>query len=131
MAKTNILIIGGAVVGSAIAWEVSQPCQDVFLVEQFPKLGMATSSRNRGVHHSGIHYPKNSLKAKRCVEGNKLLYDFCAKRTVRFRQCGKLVVAVDAHEEEQLGALKKRGEDNGVEGLQLIDGGEIRKREPH
>jgi len=131
MDQANILIIGGGVVGCAIAREVSQRRQDVFLVEQNPKLGMATSTRNSGVNHSGIYYPKNSLKARFCVEGNKLLYEFCAKHKVPFRHCGKLVVAADAHEEERLVALKKRGEDNGVEGLQLVDAAEIRKREPH
>jgi L-2-hydroxyglutarate oxidase LhgO len=131
MDQANILIIGGGVVGCAIAQAVSQRWQDVFLVEQFPKLGMATSTRNSGVNHSGIYYPKNSLKARLCVEGNKLLYEFCAKHKVPYRHCGKLVVAVDAHEEEALLALKKRGEDNGVEGLFIIDAAEIRKREPY
>lgn len=131
MDQANILIIGGGVVGCAIAQSLSQRWQDVFLVEQFPKLGMATSSRNSGVNHSGIYYPKNSLKARLCVDGNKLLYEFCAKHKVPFRHCGKLVVAADAHEEAELFALKKRGEDNGVEGLRMIGADEIRKREPH
>lgn len=131
MDQANILIIGGGVVGCAIAREVSGRWQDVFLVEQFPKLGMATSTRNSGVIHSGIYYPKNSLKARHCVEGNKLTYEFCAKHNVPFRHCGKLVVAVDAHEETELFALKKRGEDNGVEGLHVIDAAGIRKHEPH
>jgi len=131
MDQANILIIGGGVIGCAIANAVSKRWQDVFLVEKFPKLGMATSTRNSGVNHSGIYYPKNSLKARHCVEGNRLTYEFCAKHNVPFRHCGKLVVAADAHEVEELSALKKRGEDNGVEGLRLIDAAEIRKREPH
>jgi len=131
MDQANILIIGGGVVGCAIARAVSARWQDVFLVEQFPKLGMATSTRNSGVNHSGIYYPKNSLKARLCVEGNRLTYDFCSKHNVPFRHCGKLVVAAEPHEEAKLIALKKRGEDNGVEGLRLIDAAEIRKREPH
>jgi len=131
MDQANILIIGGGVVGCAIARAVSSRWQDVFLVEQFPKLGMATSTRNSGVNHSGIYYPKNSLKARLCVEGNRLTYEFCAKHNVPFRHCGKLVVASDAHEVEELAALKKRGEDNGVEGLRLIGVDEIRAREPH
>ena len=131
MDQANLLIIGGGVVGCAIAHAVSQRWQDVFLVEQFPKLGMATSTRNSGVNHSGIYYPKNSLKARYCVEGNRLTYEFCVKHNVPFCHCGKLVVAADAQEEAELLALKKRGEDNGVEGLRLIDAGEIRKREPH
>jgi glycerol-3-phosphate dehydrogenase len=131
MDQANILIIGGGVVGCAIARAISERWQDVFLVEQFPKLGMATSTRNSGVNHSGIYYPKNSLKARLCVEGNGLTYEFCKKHSVPFRHCGKLVVAADAHEEAELASLKKRGEDNGVEGLRLIGADEIRKREPH
>lgn len=130
MDQANILIIGGGVVGCAIARALSERWQDVFLVEQFPKLGMATSTRNSGVNHSGIYYPKNSLKARHCVEGNRLTYDFCKKHNVPFRHTGKLVVAANAHEEEELIALKKRGEDNGVEGLRIIGTVEIRAREP-
>jgi len=131
MDQANILIIGGGVVGCAIARAVSARWQDVFLVEQNPKLGMATSSRNSGVIHSGIYYPKNSLKARHCIEGNRLTYEFCKKHNVPFRHTGKLVVAANTHEEEELAALKKKGEDNGVEGLRLIGPAEIRKREPH
>jgi len=131
MDQANILIIGGGVIGCAIARAVSLRWQDVFLVEQYPKLGMATSTRNSGVNHSGIYYPMNSLKARLCVEGNRLTYEFCEKHNVPFRHCGKLVVAAIPHEVEELTALKKRGEDNGVEGLRLIDATEIRKHEPH
>jgi L-2-hydroxyglutarate oxidase LhgO len=120
MDQANILIIGGGVIGCAIARAVSQRWQDVFLVERFPKLGMATSTRNSGVNHAGLYYPKNSLKAKLCVEGNRMTYEFCAKHNVSFRHTGKLVVATNAHEEVELAALKKRAEDNGVDGLRLI-----------
>ncbi|MGA2096843.1 MAG: NAD(P)/FAD-dependent oxidoreductase [Candidatus Acidiferrum sp.] len=131
MDQANILIIGGGVVGCAIARAVSARWGDVFLVEQNPNLGMATSSRNSGVIHSGIYYPTNSLKARHCVEGNRLTYDFCKKHNVPFRHTGKLVVAANTHEEADLEALKKKGEENGVEGLRLIGPEEIRKREPH
>jgi glycerol-3-phosphate dehydrogenase len=131
MDQASIVIIGGGVVGCAIARAVSARWQDVFLVEQNPKPGMATSSRNSGVIHSGIYYPKNSLKARHCIEGNRLTYEFCKKHNVPFRHTGKLVVAANAHEEEELAALKKKGEDNGVEGLRLMGPSEIRKREPH
>jgi len=131
MDQANILIIGGGVVGCAIARAVSARWADIFLVEQNPKLGMATSSRNSGVVHSGIYYPKNSLKARHCIEGNRLTYEFCKKHNVPFRHTGKLVVAANAHEEADLEALKKKGEGNSVEGLRLIGPEEIRKREPH
>jgi glycerol-3-phosphate dehydrogenase len=131
MDQANILIIGGGVVGCAIAHAVSQRWEDVFLLEQNPRVGMATSTRNSGVIHSGIYYPQNSLKALLCIEGNHLMYEFCAKHSVPFRHTGKIVVAADAHEEPALLALKSNGEANGVEGLTLIGPEEIRSREPH
>ncbi|HEX4378838.1 MAG TPA: FAD-dependent oxidoreductase, partial [Candidatus Acidoferrum sp.] len=82
MDQANILIIGGGVIGCSIARAVSQRWQDVFLLEQNPRVGMATSTRNSGVIHSGIYYPKDSLKARLCVEGNRLSYEFCDKYKV-------------------------------------------------
>jgi len=131
MDQANILIIGGGVVGCAIAEALSRRWQDVFLVEQFPKFGMATSTRNSGVIHSGIYYPKDSLKARHCVEGNRLTKEFCAKHNVPCRTTGKLVVAKDASEEQELQALQKKGDGNGVEGLRIIDAAGIRAIEPH
>jgi L-2-hydroxyglutarate oxidase LhgO len=131
MDRASILIIGGGVVGCAIAHAVSARWQDVFLVEGLPKLGMATSSRNSGVIHSGIYYPKGSLKARHCVEGNRLTTEFCVRHGVPHRNTGKLVVATQSSGEAELAALKHRGEENGVEGLRLIGPAEIRAREPH
>jgi L-2-hydroxyglutarate oxidase LhgO len=131
MDRANVLIVGGGVVGCAVAEALSRRWTDVFLVEKNPKFGMATSSRNSGVIHSGIYYPKNSWKAKLCVAGNRLTKEFCVRHGVPHRTTGKLVVAKDASEEAELAALKKKGEDNGVTGLRLIDAAEIRAQEPH
>jgi L-2-hydroxyglutarate oxidase LhgO len=131
MEQANILIIGGGVIGCAIAYAASERYSDVFLAEQNPRPGMATSTRNSGVIHSGIYYPKNSLKARLCVEGNRLDYEFCKRHNVPHRHTGKLVVAAEAREEPELLALKQRGEENGVEGLRIITASEIRAREPH
>jgi len=131
MDRANVLIVGGGVVGCAVAEALSRRWADVFLVEKNPKLGMATSSRNSGVIHSGIYYPKNSWKAKLCVAGNRMTKEFCVRHNVPHRTTGKLVVAKDASEEAELLALKKKGEDNGVTGLRLIDAAEIRRQEPH
>jgi len=131
MDRANVLIVGGGVVGCAIAEALSRRWQDVFLAEQYPKLGMATSTRNSGVIHSGIYYPKNSWKARHCVEGNRLTKEFCARHNVPCRTTGKLVVAKDASGEEELFALMKKGEDNGVEDLRIIDAGGMRAVEPH
>jgi len=131
MDQVNILIVGGGVVGCAVAESLSRRWQDVFLVEQFPKLGMSTSTRNSGVIHSGIYYPKDSWKARHCVEGNQLTKEFCTKHNVPHRTTGKLVVAKSKEEEPQLQVLLKKGQENGVEGLQIIDVAGIREKEPH
>jgi glycerol-3-phosphate dehydrogenase len=130
MDQANILIIGGGVVGCAIAEALSRRWQDLFLVEQYPKMGMATSTRNSGVIHSGIYYPKNSWKARHCITGNRLTKEFCIKHHVPHRTTGKLVVAKDASEEADLLALKKKGEDNGVEDLRILDAAGIAAKEP-
>jgi glycerol-3-phosphate dehydrogenase len=131
MDEINILIIGGGVVGCAIAAELSKQWQDVFVVERFPRVGMATSTRNSGVMHSGIYYSPGSLKARHCLQGNPLTFAFCEEHHVPHRRTGKLVVAAEAREEAALEALYKRGQENGVEGLRLIGPAEIREREPH
>ena len=131
MDRVNVLIIGGGVVGCAIAEALSRRWQDVFLVEKNPKFGMATSTRNSGVIHSGIYYPTNSLKARLCVEGNRMTKEFCVKHSVPHRTTGKLVVAKAKDEEPALLALKKKGEENGVEGLRILDEAGIRQKEPH
>lgn len=131
MDRANVVIVGGGVVGCAIAQSLSAHRDDVFLLEALPKIGMAASTRNSGVIHSGIYYPPGSLKAKLCVRGNQLTYEFCAAHGVPHRNCGKLVVAASDEEVNELAALMQNGCVNGVEGLRLIDCKEIRAREPH
>lgn len=131
MDRANVVIVGGGVVGCAIARVLSARWSDVFVLEALPKIGLATSTRNSGVIHSGIYYPPGSLKAKLCVRGNQLTYEFCAAHGVPYRNCGKLVVAASAEEVNQLAALMQNGCANGVEGLRLIERDEIREREPH
>ena len=131
MDQANIVIIGGGVVGSAIARALSKQWEDVFLLESSPKLGMGASTRNSGVIHSGLYYPLGSLKAKLCVRGNRLTYEFCAAHAVPHKNIGKLVVAVTPDESETLMALVQNGMANGVEGLQIVDKDAIRVREPH
>ncbi len=131
MEQANVVIIGGGVVGCALASEIAARHEDVFLVEQMPKLGMATSTRNSGVVHSGIYYPPGSLKAKLCVRGNILTKEFCARQGVPHRNCGKLVVASRESEIAELEKLAANGRANGVEGLRMADRARIREREPH
>ncbi len=130
MERANAVIIGGGVVGCAIAWSLSGRWDDVFLLEALPKLGMLTSTRNSGVIHSGIYYPPGSLKARHCVRGNHLTYEFCAANHVPHRNIGKIVVASFADQTRDLEALMANGCANGVEGLRIIDRAALRAREP-
>jgi glycerol-3-phosphate dehydrogenase len=131
MDQANIVIVGGGVVGCAIARALSARWDDVFLLEAMPKVGMGASTRNSGVIHSGIYYPAGSLKAKHCVRGNRLTHEFCAAHNVPHRNTGKLVVTESASGAQQLEALLERGRTNGVEGLRIVDRAAIRAREPH
>ena len=92
---------------------------------------MGTSTHNSQVIHAGIYYPAGSLKAKHCVDGARRLYQFCAAHGVPHQRCGKLIVAGDDHEIEELERLRKCGETNGVQGLRMVDEAFIRAREPH
>lgn len=111
--------------------EVSAEFDDVFLLEEMPQLGMMASARNSGVLHSGIYYAPGSRKARHCVEGNRLAYEFCAAHNVPHRRTGKVVVATANGDESRLEALLRRGEQNGVAGLRIIDRDALRQREPH
>jgi len=129
--EANIVIIGGGVVGCAIACALSEKWDDVFLLEALPKLGLGASSRNSGVIHSGLYYRPGSLKARHCVRGNRLTYEFCASRGVPHRKTGKLVVSSSPAEAGELSALADTGRANGVQDLRIIDRAAIRAREPH
>jgi len=129
--RANVVVIGGGVVGCAVACALASRWDDVFLLEALPRLGMLTSTRNSGVIHSGIYYPPGSLKARHCVRGNRLTYEFCAANGVPHRNIGKIVVASSPDEEKDLITLMENGRANGVEGLRVIDRVGIRAREPH
>src|SRR5215212_2658200 len=117
----NVVIIGGGVVGAAIAAEISPHCDDVFLLEALPRLGLGTSTRNSGVIHAGIYYKPGSLKAIHCVRAVPMLYEFCAAHNIPHQKTGKLIVADTEDQLPQLEALVHRAEQNGVEGLRIVD----------
>lgn len=130
MEKTGITIIGAGVVGLAIAAELSKKYKDIVLLEKESFFGQGISSRNSEIIHAGIYYPEDSLKAKLCVEGNKLLYQFCLDNNIPHKQLGKLIVAEDDNEVEQLQELKKKAVRNGVNDLSWLDERQIKEIEP-
>ncbi|TET49697.1 MAG: NAD(P)/FAD-dependent oxidoreductase [Actinomycetota bacterium] len=135
--KVNITIIGAGVIGCAIAYRIANGgtgSKDIVVVERNSQInGENQSSRNSGVIHAGVYYPKNigPLKAKLCVEGNRMLYDFCTEYNIPHKKCGKLIVATDSLEEEYLEDVYSIARNNGVPGLEIIYSKRIRNFEPN
>ncbi len=114
MQEIDITIIGAGVVGLAVAAELAREGREVWVVERNNSFGQETSSRNSEVIHAGIYYPLNSLKAKTCVEGNKMLYEICENEAclvnnIPHKKIGKLIVATSESEIDELETLFKRG----------------------
>jgi L-2-hydroxyglutarate oxidase LhgO len=130
MEKARIIIIGAGVVGLAVAAKVSERNQDVYVLEKNARFGQETSSHNSGVIHSGIHYPPGSLKAELCVKGNRMTYDICEKYSVPHKKLGKLTVAVETEETDELEKLMRQGKANGVEDLKMLEKEEVKRLEP-
>jgi L-2-hydroxyglutarate oxidase LhgO len=129
MDKTSITIIGAGAVGLAIAAELSKKHQDLVLLEKETSFGQGTSSRNSEVIHAGIYYPQGSLKAKLCVEGNRLLYKYCQEHDIPHKRLGKIIVAINDGEIRQLDGLMKNGKENWARDLRFMMGSELAKFE--
>ena len=130
MERIDAAVIGAGVTGLASARAIAERGLSVCVLERHPRPGLDTSTHNSGVIHAGLYYPAGSLKARLCVEGNRLMYEFCERFGVPHRRCGKLVVAHDESELATLDALRATGIANGVEGLEIVDRKFIAKREP-
>lgn len=123
-------IIGAGVIGLAIAARLSQNAQDIFVIERNKSYGMETSGRNSEVIHAGLYYPKDSLKARLCVEGNRFLYDYIERRRIRHLPCGKLIVATCEAEVETLESIQQKALANGVQTLSFLTGKQVAEMEP-
>lgn len=127
----EITIIGAGVVGLAIAEKVSEEHNDIFLVEKHLSFGQETSSRNSEVIHAGIYYTKDSLKARLCIEGKKLLYDYCRRFEVPFNNCGKLIVASSENEIPVIEGIRQSAIGNGLDDLEVLEREQISEMEPN
>ena len=131
MEQVDVVVIGAGVIGLSIAAKLADKKRSVYVIERHATFGQETSSRNSEVIHAGIYYPRDSLKACSCVEGNRMLYDICSKNNIPHRRTGKLIVATCDEEAADLEDLLKNGRNNGVETLELIDEADIKKIEPN
>ena len=131
MMDADITIIGAGVVGLAIAEKVSGEHSNVFLIEKHTTFGQETSSRNSEVIHAGIYYTKNSLKTKLCLEGKKLLYEYCNRYDVPFKNCGKLIVATSPEEIAVIKGIRQSAINNGLNDLEVFDKDQVAALEPN
>ena len=127
------VVVGGGIVGLSVALELlrRRPGADVVVLEKESGVGLHQSGHNSGVLHSGVYYAPGSLRARLCVEGGRLLRDFCARRGIPVVSRGKVIVATGDGELGPLGELHRRGVANGVEGLTLVGRDRLADIEPH
>ena len=130
MFDLDVTVIGGGIVGCAVAAEISEMGLSTVLLEMESGLARGTTSRNSEVSHGGMYYPTGSLKALYCVAGRRMLKEFCATAKVGYQECGKVIVAVADAEIPELERLLALGQANGVEDLRLIDSAEMKALEP-
>jgi L-2-hydroxyglutarate oxidase LhgO len=130
MYQTDCIVIGAGIIGLAVARALVLSGVETVIVEAENAIGTGGSSRNSGVIHAGIYYPKDSLKAKLCVAGRDRLYAYCETHNVPYRRCGKLLVATEKDQLDALRALAARAAANGVADLIYMGKEQAAKLEP-
>ncbi len=130
--EVDLVVVGAGLIGLATARALLMRRSGirVAVLEKEPEIAAHQSGRNSGVIHSGIYYQPGSLRARLTVRGGSLLGAFCDERNIAHPECGKLIIAVREDELPGIDDLKRRGEANGLAGLQLVDRADIRQIEP-
>jgi len=131
MEQVDCVVVGAGVIGLAVAREMALQGHETILLERESAFGTVSSARNSEVIHAGIYYPKDSLKAKLCVEGNRLLYEYCRSHQVGTQSYGKLIVAADETQIIDLQAILYKAQNNGVPEIKMISGDEAKSLEPN
>ena len=129
----DVIVIGGGIVGLATAYKLleQKPELKLRILEKEKSIGLHQSAHNSGVIHSGIYYKPGSMKATNCRRGVEELLLFCDKFNVQYDLCGKVIVAVNLEEVNRLDALYKRGLENGISDVRIVDSQELKDLEPH
>ena len=130
MEKLDAVVIGAGVVGLAVARALAMAGREVVILEAEDAIGTHTSSRNSEVIHAGIYYPKGSLKARSCVAGKELLYEYCVEHGVPHRRSGKLIVATNQAQEKELLSIQAKAHANGVTDVVWMTQAQVLALEP-
>ena len=117
--RVECVVIGAGVVGLAVARALALSGREVWVLEAAEGIGTGASSRNSEVIHAGIYYPTGSLKARFCVEGKMMLYEYCQERGIPHSRLGKLIVASDEPEVAVLTGIRAKAAENGVDDLEM------------
>src|SRR5438105_879949 len=133
VAQYDVAVVGAGIVGLAVAREIlhRRPGASMIVIEREQQPAMHQTGHNSGVVHGGIYYEPGSLKARLCVEGAALMYEYAQEHGIPYGRCGKLIVAVRDDELPRLDELERRGVANGVPGLRRIAAADIRQIEPN
>jgi len=128
-----MVVVGAGIVGLAVARELSmrRAGRKLAVLEGAGDVGSGQTRANSGVVHAGIYYAPGSLKARTCLTGARELLSYCERHAVPHERCGKLIVARNEAELPRLEQLEQRGRANGVSGLRMLYGDELRELEPH
>ena len=126
-------VVGGGIIGAAVARRLVEQDSDaqVTLLEKEDSVAQHQTGRNSGVIHAGLYYLPGSLKATLCRRGAFLLRAFCDEQEIAYRECGKVLVALDAEEASRLQGIAARAEANGVPWLRHLNAEGLRELEPH
>src|ERR1051326_9209565 len=126
----QILVVGAGVIGLAVARQAPVTANEVIVAETTGGIANGISSRNSEVIHAGLYYPTGSSRARHCVRGRCMLYEFCASHGVAHKKCGKLVVATNDAELAKVEDIAAQAQKNGVENTEMIGGNAARAMEP-
>ena len=125
----EVIILGSGVVGLAVANSLAERnLESVLVIEKDDSFGRGISSRNSEVIHSGIYYPRESLKTQFCIQGRDLLYAYCKKHSIFYKKCGKIIIAQDKQEND-LSRLYELGQSKKMANLELLTKKELSKRQ--
>jgi (S)-2-hydroxyglutarate dehydrogenase len=129
----DVAIVGAGIIGLATGMKLveAHPGISAVVLEKEDRIAAHQTGHNSGVIHSGIYYGSKSLKARLCVSGARELVAFCREHGVAHEICGKVIVATRAEELAALDELYRRGTENEVPGLRMLDRDEVREIEPH